>query len=188
MRAQPTKLLGLIAAAVVTAGILLAWLCLPGRQPTHEGKPIADWFCQLPEMLAQPAPQPGVVVVDVSGASALGGGPSPAGASLRAIRSLGTNGLPYLFRKLTQHESPIRNWVRRWVRKVGVKQVQFVNVGRERSQAVTALTVLSPLPPKWVDQLRRLSTDRDTNVALAAQCLLLKKDDSAAKSLLGVFP
>jgi hypothetical protein len=98
--------------------------------------------------------------------------------SLAAIRGLGTNGLPFIMRKLGRREMPVTKWIQTGASKCGVKRALFPNPEVERAQAVTALAALRPLPSEFIVQLRNLSKQGTNRIALSA-AYALRADTSA---------
>ena len=82
--------------------------------------------------------------------------------ALAAIRAIGTNGLPFLVRKLQGRPPPRLIWLMQryagtWpgIRRIFPPQ----DPAKEQGQAVAGLLVLCPLPPDAEQKLRSLSVD-----------------------------
>jgi hypothetical protein len=145
-------LVGLVAAIVIVS------LCLKAREPSYGGHRLSYWFHELPiteELLGE---MPGVAYyrIDQLG-SRFRVQREEAMVSIAAIQAIGTNGLPFLLRKLVNCPSPLLGYLRNCALKYGIK-LPFPSDPPllERKQAATALLALSPLPSRTVDQLQKV--------------------------------
>ena len=168
---SPKSLLLLLSTCAV---LIIAFL--PAREPTAKGRAISFWFEQLPLIFV---PTPGRVIM-ASGMDSNGrkyGSASESSENIReslmAIRSMGLQGLPFLFEKLEGRESVIGTWIRKAGVRCGVGR--FVPVPSreiERAQAVTALVSFDVLPLDWTERLQKLSTNMNRGIAISAGYVL----------------
>ena len=151
--------------AVAALSILVAafW---PSGQPGYGGQPLSYWFKRLPELSGNLDVK---VTYSLKFPAVPSGGNSECGAALTAIRNIGTNGLPFLIRKLGRSPPTPRlirllhryaaNWPIIW--RVFTKPRTPVQESEERAQAVAGLLVLCPLPPDAEQKVRILALDFD---------------------------
>jgi hypothetical protein len=152
------------AIAAVSVLVAAFW---PSK-PAYSGHPLSYWFKRLP-----------VLSSDYSGNSAVSYSlkvsavPSPSTAdcstALTAIRNIGTNGLPFLLRKLDRRPPPPRlirllyrytaNWPIIW--RTFTPPRTPSQESQERGQAVAGLLVLCPLPPDAEQKVRALALEFD---------------------------
>ena len=97
--------------------------------------------------------------------------------SAEAIRGIGTNALPFYIGKLARDYGPIERTIASVARGVGLHGFLFAEVSAEREQAATALILLKPLPPQLVSDLVTLSTNRNREIAAAAHCALVTREN-----------
>src|ERR1039458_1584213 len=104
MSPKPAKPLGFLVAAVVLACLAVAVLVAvfwPARQPAYSGHPLSYWFKRLPELSGNLNAEFSEKVSMVSSF-----GIPDTRAALTAIHNIGTNGLPFLIRKLDRSLPP----------------------------------------------------------------------------------
>ena len=123
-------------------------------------------------------PVPGTGIADFRGA-------------LAAIRSIGTNGLPFLIRKLQARPPPrlirlIQRYAGNWpvIRSLFPPRDQ----AKEQGQAVAGLLVLCPLPPDVERKLRAMSLDFYSNYWYQAFYVLkAQKDPRVIREALSAY-
>jgi hypothetical protein len=92
--------------------------------------------------------------------------------TLKAIRSIGTNGIKLYLSKLRQPDRPLKDKIQKKAFAVGLQRFLFADVTAEREQAVTALILLKPLPPTAIQDLLVLSANSNPGISNAARCVL----------------
>jgi hypothetical protein len=178
------RIASIIAAACVVVIALVSGV-RPSNLQSYNGEPLTFWFKRLPEVhvirtfAADPQASlsfklsydlPSASTTVSSGgrvmlpATSISPGTSNSAqdyrTSLKAIRVMGTNALPFLIRKFEQRPpsramAKLRYYAAKW-HAVGAL---FPSTDAERAQAVTGLLVLCPLPPDTLQKLRTLSLD-----------------------------
>ena len=165
MSPKPAKPLGFLVAAVVLACLAVAVLVAvfwPARQPAYSGHPLSYWFKRLPELSGNLNAEFSEKVSMVSSF-----GIPDTRAALTAIHNIGTNGLPFLIRKLDRSPPPPRlirllhryaaNWPVIWT--VFTRPRTPQQESHERGQAVAGLLLLCPLPPEVEQKVRSLALE-----------------------------
>jgi hypothetical protein len=165
------KRVGLLTGACLAIAVLASALCSDSKPLLYSGHPLGYWFNELPMTFVSAGTVNSVEQMDAFG-SKYGSQRERPGVSVAAIRNIGTQGLPFLIRKLERRETPIERWAQTCAFKCGVKRLLFPNREVQRAQAVTALLALSPLPPDAISKLRVLSKNNTNSVGLSAAYLL----------------
>ncbi len=169
--------LGLTAWGIVRA----VWPSLP----SYNGQSISVWFQKLP--LIKPSPYipvygqtGGYVSYNLDRYLSIGrvdqytyfgrkyGSTNESLQAMAAVQSMGTNGLPFLMKKFRQQDSRLVWWAEHHLWKVGLTRSLLRSHNVEREQALTALLILSPLPPAHVQELKRMRDDSDQRISAAA--------------------
>lgn len=88
-----------------------------------------------------------------------------------AVREMGTNALPFVMLKLRTRDSAFKREVPQWAQKIGIKGMLFENPDYERGRATSALLHV-PLSPGVRQELLRLTTNADANLAYTAMYIL----------------
>ena len=171
MHVQRHKRFGIgIGFCLLVTG-LAAGLYLPSKQPTYRGQPISYWFSELPLTLVR-----GQVVMSAerieTGDRKYGAQREKPEIAVAAIQEIGVKGLPFIMRKFSRRQTPIREWLQARASWCGVKRSLFPNPELERAQAVTALVALKSLPPQVMSQLHDLSGNGTNSIALSAAHVL----------------
>lgn len=164
------------AVLVIGIGALLAYWPKDAG-PLYQGKPLTYWSHQLPVtiILAGSGGTNGVLRFNEinSAGRKYGASVESTNAAVEAIRHFGTNGLPYFLSKLRGDSSQLELLAE----KVGSEhRIPWLlprdSANMERAQAVTALVALSPLPERWVEQVRKVSRNSNRRVAASAGYVL----------------
>jgi hypothetical protein len=171
MPTKHIKRVGLLTGACLAIAVLVSVLCFGSKPPLYSGHPLGYWFNELPMTFVSAGTVGSAEQMDEGGRK-YGSQREKHGVSLAAIRNIGTQGLPYLIRKLERRETPIEHWAQTCAFKCGAKRLLFPNREVQRAQAVTALLALSPLPPDAISKLRFLSKNSTNSVGLSAAYLL----------------
>jgi hypothetical protein len=136
----------------------------------YRGCSLGYWFHELPLTFVFPGRANCITKDNFTQPGLLGG---PYGSqwieprdSISAVREIGTNGLPFLIRKLSRHNSSITAHVAAFALKWGIRRPLLTNASMERAQAVTALVALSPLPDTAVEELRNMIRNKGINASL----------------------
>jgi hypothetical protein len=161
MSAKSAKHLAVLVTACAGAWLVMALLVAafwPSSQPFYNDRPLSYWFSRLPARTSDPnigyafayAPAPGAGAADYR-------------AALAAIRAIGTNGLPFLLRKLHGQPPPpcVIRLLQRYAGNWPVLRTLFPvrDEAKERGQAAAGLIALCPLPPDTEKKLRVWSVD-----------------------------
>ena len=174
----------LCLATVMAVGALVVVYCLCPKEPTHDGKRLSYWFHEMPLVVAYGLPLPHEAAImrqynrfDIG--KHYGAHHETPAAVFRAVRTLGTNAFPYIFAKLARREFPLQKAIEHWAGKCGIRHSPFEDRLAERAQATMALLCLSPLPPYALNQLHRLTKNKDDQIAAAAKYVLTTSTDEA---------
>ncbi len=93
--------------------------------------------------------------------------------TLKAIQTIGTNGLPYIMEKFTREDNRLEQWLGKAASAIGIR-LSVSNPQQERRQAFTALLANSPLPPDVVATLKALSSSANQDISSKAKFVLSK--------------
>ena len=166
-----------IAAATACLAVsILVTACRLLRQPSYNGRPVSYWFKQLPAIYGDPsAGKPMIYPERGAGHEAIvysmkyyatpavpATGITDYPGALAAVRAIGTNGLPFLVRKLQGRPPP--RLIRLMQRYAGTWPIIGTilppqDLAKEQGQAVAGLLALCPLPPDAVQKLRNMSVE-----------------------------
>jgi len=87
----------------------------------------------------------------------------------QAIRHMGTNALPVLYKRLRAQDSPLKQRVMQWAQKQAVIPFRFRSVEQRRSEAIWGYEALGPLASAQVPSLSAtLTNDPSPRVRMAA--------------------
>ena len=185
MHTKHLRRVGLVSGSCLLVAFAIIGLWTPSRPPAYNGHTISYWFHELP-LTTVGAQSVGMAeVIDIAGQK-YGCLHERPRASLTAIQEIGTNGLPFIIRKLSRRVAPLAKRIDVWLVTHG-KRPLFVNVEVERRQAVTALLALGSLPPEATLQLRKLSGSGTNSISLAANYVLAAERDKSLRSVIGRY-
>lgn len=169
-------------AMILGLGALLFYLSTPPT-PTYNGQSLEVWFRRLPLAQNNPAGANFIAVLQMEWNGNIYGTTNAAdqGLSVKAIQALGTNALPYVMAKLSRPQPAFMHLLERWANKIGFHPAFLRDPRCERYQAVTALVMLSPLPPDAIEEVKKLSTDKDRDLSAQATFILSLSTNSPAE-------
>ena len=178
MPRTPSLCVCLLAVVLSVAGLVVGLFAAQQRKAKlcYQGKPLEYWFNQLGDQEIMRSPSGAV--------RTWGSWIETPETSANAIRGIGTNALGFYLRKLRRDVGTREIRIAKAARAVGFNDFWIRGVDSERGQAVTALILLKPLPPQVVSELVALSTNKNQDIAAAAQCALRAKE----KELLFLHP
>ena len=177
---------GLIAGCCLPIALAVIGLCTSPRLPAYNGHAISYWFRKLPITVVSARTVATAEAIEAGGRK-YGYQHEKPEATLAAIQGIGTNGLPFIIRKLGRRETALAKQIEAWLFKCGVKRSLFPNAEVERCQAVTALLALGSLPPEATVQLRKLSGSGTNSISLAATYVLAAQTNEVLRSVLARF-
>jgi hypothetical protein len=108
-------------------------------------------------------------------------------ACLSAVRRIGTNGVPFLMRKLSR---PHFAWSDRFYTladRLGITRALFADPEMERGQATTALLALPSLPDEALKQLRQWSDKANSAIGPSAAYILKAQTDQQLKKVIAKY-
>ena len=162
----------LIAGAVcLIVAALAVRLSRTAQVPAYNGRPLGDWFHELPVTSIRP----GLVMTSQSVTllgRTYGNSQVQPRESLSAIQRIGTNGIPFLMQKLSWAGFPCSKQLYAIALRAGMKRALFADPELERGQAATALLALPSLPESAVERLRKLSSNTNSNIGATAAYIL----------------
>lgn len=139
MRFRKNRLwiLGLIAAAIIAAGLVASRRAKESGEPSYQGKTITVWLQEASRSADDRE------------------------LTMRAVREMGTNALPFLLREIAQTESPTTSRASATVR--GVSALQFTTAADRTRAALLGFEALGPVASPAIPALIEMFRDADTS-------------------------
>jgi len=154
----------LFTAATVVAFLVLAIVFLPSSEPSYQGKRLSGWLDELPTTRLWAIPANIAFTISYSTRS------QTESNALQAVRSLGTNSLPHLLRRVRQDDHPVIANAIAWINSQKYLRLKINSCNQRRLQAYTALSVLNDQAlPVWTDVMldEKLPLERRSIAALS---------------------
>ena len=149
-----------IGLACLTALVAIVSLWSKAKEPRYGGHRLSYWLHQLPATFCYRGSMTGNACLGVDRwGRTFRVEREKAYVSVAAIRAIGTNGLPFLIRKLGSRRLPLILRLEDWAFGRGIGLPFLADPDMERAQAVTGLLALGPMPAGALDQLQKLRSD-----------------------------
>ncbi|WP_160164662.1 HEAT repeat domain-containing protein [Pedosphaera parvula] len=148
----------------VTLVVITVWVCFSrSREPEFQGRSLSAWLKQLDDGDTDRGIEWSVWRPRQSSSQA---------QAAQAIREIGTNSLPFLIKRMTRHESPLKTKALDFLRKKQSWIKIPLSTNHYPRQAALAFDVLGPLAKPAVPALSSILTNsqfsKEATIALAA--------------------
>lgn len=161
--------MGIVAGLLVVAGVVV-YLSRP-KEPEHAGRTLSSWidqyrlYSQTHSVEALMKYRPKVVEAE------------------KAIRSIGTNGIPVLLKKLKAPDAPYKTSLNNFLDRQSLIGFRFTEAQQERSRADYGFEVLGAAGAPAIPRLQELAASTNLQVRNTAVYILeeIRRKDAQGK-------